>query len=279
MKKKKIKEALKRYSTLILGLFLYALSYTLFLKTNNIVVGDVDGIAIIFKDYINPELLITILCVFLLLISFILLGKKISMYSIIGTFSFPIFITITSNISNFIKIDSSDLLLIAIFAGVLRGIGYGLTFKMGFTTGGTDILNQIFAKYFHTSIGTAMMIIDGSIIVAGGFIYGWNTMLYALIILYIISIITDRIMLGISKSKAFYIITDEEDKVKEYIMDTLGHGVTVFPVKGGFSEERQKMLMCVIPTREYYKLKEGISDIDKKAFFVITDAYEVKGGA
>jgi uncharacterized membrane-anchored protein YitT (DUF2179 family) len=104
-------------------------------------------------------------------------------------------------------------------------------------------------------------------------------MLYALIILYIVSILTDRIMLGISKSKAFYIITDEEEKVKEYIMDTLGHGVTVFPVKGGFSEERQKMLMCVIPTREYYKLKEGISDIDKKAFFVITDAYEVKGGA
>ena len=279
MKKKKLKENLKRYLTLTLGLFLYALSYTLFLKTNNIVVGDVDGIAIVFKDYINPELLITILSVFLLLISFPLLGKKVSMYSIIGTFSFPIFITLTSNIAEWIKIDSSDLLLIAIFAGVFRGVGYGLTFKMGFTTGGTDILNQIVAKYFHTSIGVGMLIIDGTIIMAGGFTYGWNTMLYALIILYIVSIITDRIMLGISKSKAFYIITDEEDKVKEYIMDKLGHGVTVFPVKGGFSEERQKMLMCVIPTREYYKLKEGISDIDKKAFFVITDAYEVKGGA
>ncbi len=83
MKKKKLKENLKRYSTLTLGLFLYALSYTLFLKTNNIVVGDVDGIAIVFKDYINPELLITILSVFLLLISFPLLGKKTSMYSII----------------------------------------------------------------------------------------------------------------------------------------------------------------------------------------------------
>lgn len=279
MKKKKLREKINRYSTLILGLFLYALSYTLFLKTNNIVVGDVDGIAIVFKDYINPELLITILSVFLLLISFPLLGKKVSMNSIIGTFSFPIFITLTSNIAEWIKIDASDLLLIAIFAGVFRGVGYGLTFKMGYTTGGTDILNQIIAKYFHTSIGVGMLVIDGTIIVAGGFTYGWNTMLYALIILYIVSIITDRIMLGISKSKAFYIITDEEDKVKEYIMDTLGHGVTVFPVKGGFSEERQKMLMCVIPTREYYKLKEGISNIDKKAFFVITDAYEVKGGA
>ena len=124
-----------------------------------------------------------------------------------------------------------------------------------------------------------MLIVDGTIIVVGGFVYGWNSMLYALIVLYIVSIITDKIMLGISKSKAFYIITDEEEQVKEYIIKTLGHGVTVFPVKGGYTEEKQRMLMCVIPTREYYRLKEGISKIDKGAFFVITDAYEVKGGA
>ena len=82
---------------------------------------------------------------------------------------------------------------------------------MGFTTGGTDIVNQIVAKYFHTSIGTAMLIVDGSIVVAGGFTFGWTSMLYALIVLYILSVITDRIMLGISKSKSFYIITDEEN--------------------------------------------------------------------
>ncbi len=277
---KKFKENnIMRYFIVVIGLFIYALSYSLFLKPNNIVAGDVDGIAIIFKNYVNPNLMVTVLCAILLLISFPLLGKKTSLYSIIGTISFPLFVTLTSNITNVIKIDSSDLLLMAIFAGILRGVGYGLTFKMGFTTGGTDILNQIVAKYFHTSIGTAMLVVDGSIIVAGGFIYGWTNMLYALVVLYILSIIVDRIMLGISKSKAFYIITEEEEKVKDYIMKTLGHGVTVFPVKGGYSEEKEKMLMCVIPTREYYKLKEGISTIDKEAFFVITDAYEVKGGA
>ena len=170
-------------------------------------------------------------------------------------------------------------LLIAIVAGVIRGTGYGLVFKMGFTTGGTDILNQIVAKYFHTSIGTAMLVVDGTITLVGGIMYGWNSMLYALIILYLLSFITDRIMLGISKSKSFYIITKEEKKVEEYIMEELGHGVTIFPVKGGYTNENQKMLMCVIPTREYYKLKEGISKIDEESFFVITDSYEVKGGA
>ena len=275
----KVKEEIKRYLTLIVGLFLYAFAYNLFLKTNNLVTGDVDGIATIFKSTINPNLLITILCILLLIISFPLLGVKTSMGSVIGTILFPVFVTLTSNVADIIKIDSSDLLLIAIVAGVIRGIGYGLTFKMGFTTGGTDILNQIVAKYAKMSVGNAMIIVDGSIVVIGGFVYGWTNMLYALIVLYILSVITDKIMLGISKSKAFYIITSEEDKVKDYIMNTLNHGVTIFPVKGGYTKEREKMLMCVIPTREYYKLKEGISKIDNEAFFVITDAYEVRGGA
>lgn len=275
----KVKEEIKRYLTLIVGLFLYAFAYNLFLKTNNLVTGDVDGIATIFKSTINPNLLIAILCILLLIISFPLLGVKTSMGSVIGTILFPIFVILTSNVADIIKIDSSDLFLIAIVAGVIRGIGYGLTFKMGFTTGGTDILNQIVAKYFKMSVGNAMIIVDGSIVVIGGFVYGWTNMLYALIVLYILSVITDKIMLGISKSKAFYIITSEEDKVKDYIMNTLNHGVTIFPVKGGYTKEREKMLMCVIPTREYYKLKEGISKIDGEAFFVITDAYEVRGGA
>ena len=275
----KVKEEIKRYLTLIVGLFLYAFAYNLFLKTNNLVTGDVDGIATIFKSTINPNLLIAILCILLLIISFPLLGVKTSMGSVIGTILFPIFVILTSNVADIIKIDSSDLLLIAIVAGVIRGIGYGLTFKMGFTTGGTDILNQIVAKYFKMSVGNAMIIVDGSIVVIGGFVYGWTNMLYALIVLYILSVITDKIMLGISKSKSFYIITSEEDKVKDYIMNTLNHGVTIFPVKGGYTKEREKMLMCVIPTREYYKLKEGISKIDGEAFFVITDAYEVRGGA
>ena len=279
MKKITINPTIKRYLTLSFGLFLYAFAYNLFLKPNNIVAGDVDGIANIFKGAINPNILITILCVSLLIISFPLLGVKTSMGSLIGTILFPLFVTLSSNVAEYIIIDSSDLLLIAIVAGVIRGIGYGLTFKMGFTTGGTDILNQIVAKYFKMSVGNAMIIVDGSIVVIGGFVYGWTNMLYALIVLYILSLITDKIMLGISKSKAFYIITSEEDKVKDYIMNTLNHGVTIFPVKGGYTKEREKMLMCVIPTREYYKLKEGISKIDGEAFFVITDAYEVRGGA
>ena len=87
----------------------------------------------------------------------------------------------------------------------------------------------------------------------------------------------DRVLLGISQNKAFYIITDKEKEIKEYIIEELKHTVTTFDVKGGFLEDKRKVMLTVIPSREYYRLTEGIKKIDEKAFFVVTDSYQVEG--
>ena len=136
-----------------------------------------------------------------------------------------------------------------------------------------------YCKYIGISIGTAMIIVDGSILTSSAFTFGIINALYSGIALFIISKLTDKVILGISNSKAFYIITDEPEKVKQYVIKEMGHGVTELNVKGGFKKENQKMLFCVIPTMDYYKLKDGINTIDKDAFFVAVDSYEVSGGA
>lgn len=195
-----------------------------------------------------------------------------------GSIMFPIFIELTSNIPLYLNLDKTDLLICAIFGGVLYGIGAGLVFKAGFTTGGTDIINQIISKYAKTSMGTSLILSDGLIVLCGVFVFGVTKLMYAIITLYIISLITDRVLLGISDSKAFYIIAEKDNEIKEYVLKELGHGVTIFEGKGGFSKEKQKVLFCVIPTKDYFKLKEGIHNIDSEAFFVVTDAYEVLGG-
>ena len=87
----------------------------------------------------------------------------------------------------------------------------------------------------------------------------------------------DRIILGISSSKAFYIITDHENEIKTYIMKKLGRGVTAIEARGGFTNNKEKILMCIVPTREYVILKEVISEIDDKAVLLITDVYESIG--
>ena len=170
------------------------------------------------------------------------------------------------------------MLLSAVFGGVCYGFGAGLVFKSGFTTGGTDILNQIISKYFKITIGKSMLVSDGLIVCTSAFVFGPIHLMYSIIVLYIISLLSDKVILGISDNKAFYIITNEEEKVKDYILKYLSHGVTILKAKGGYLGEKENVLMCVLPTKDYYKLTEGIKEIDEDAFFLVTDAYEVFGG-
>lgn len=274
------KSYLKRFIQFFLGCFIIALAYNIFIAPNNLVPGGVGGIAIILNRFfnINNSLSILIMNLILILISYFLLGKEKTRASILGTILLPLLIAITENINYIFKINTSQVLLSAIFGGILYGFGAGLVFKAGFTTGGTDIINQIISKYCKITLGKSMLFSDGLIVLSSGLFFGINSMMYSIIILYIISLISDRVVLGISDSKIFYIITDREEEIKNFIIKYLNHGVTVFKAKGGYSKNKENVLMAVLPTKDYYRLKEGIKQIDKDAFFIVTDTYEVFGG-
>lgn len=281
--KKAIKQKIriKELIEFIIGCFLVALAFNLFMSPNNLVAGGVSGFSLILKHFfgLNPSTIISVANVFLIILSFLVLGKEKTKATILGSILFPIFVSLTEHLSTYISFKESEMILIAVFGGVLQGIGAGLIFRAGYSTGGTDILNMIVSKIFKISLGNSMFFTDGTIIVIGAFVFGFNHLMYSLIILYLISTLTDKVVLGISDSKAFYIITSKEKEVKDFVINELKHGVTEFNAKGGYNSENQTVLMSVVPTREYYKLKEGIHNIDKNAFFVAMDSYEVKGGA
>lgn len=268
---------LKRYFLLIIAVGIYAVAYNLFFFKNNIVYGGASGISIITQDLIDPSIMILILNVFFLTLSFFLLGKKQTLDSVVGSLLFPILVKLTANIGNYIVIDNSDLLLITIIGGVCVGFAAGIVFKSGFTTGGTDILNQIVSKYLKVSIGTAMFMTDGIIVLVGGFFFGWTRVLYAMIVLYIINIMVDKVVLGISGNKAVYITTDEDDRVCDYLLNELKLGITLIETRGGYTNKKDQIIMCVVPTGEYFKVSEGIEQIDPKAVVLVTDAYQTSG--
>lgn len=274
------KYKLRRYVEMIIGILIVAFAFNIFLLPNDIVFGGVSGLSIIVKDYlpIDPSTFILISSLLLLVVSYIFLGKEKTKGSIVGSILFPIFVNLTANLNQYINIDNSNILLSVIFDGILYGFGAGLVFKAGFTTGGTDIINQIVSKYAHVSMGNAILMSDGLIVLAGGFFFGITKLMYAIIVVYISGLITDRVLLGISNSKAFYIITNEDEKIRDYLLNELHHGVTIFSVKGGYTHKKDEVILCVVPTNEYYRVKEGIREIDDQAFFVICDAYEVFGG-
>ena len=267
----------KRYVLLLIAISIYAITYNLFFYKNNIVYGGASGISIITQNIIDPSQMILILNVFFIILSFIFLGRKKTLDSLVGSLLFPLMVKLTANVGDYIKIDNDNLLLIAIVGGVCVGTAAGIVFKSGFTTGGTDILNQIVSKYFKVSIGTSMLMTDGIIVLIGGFFFGWTRVLYAIIVLYIINIMVDKVVLGISNSKAVYITTSEDDLVCDYLLNELKLGITLIETRGGYTNKKDQIIMCVVPTSEYFKVSEGINQIDKNAVVLVTDAYQTSG--
>lgn len=276
----KSKKLVRRYVLLIISLFISACYFNLLQLPSQIVTGGTTGISIILNSYfeIEPSKVIFAISIVLLLVGFIFLGIEKSSGAVVSTIVYPFFVELTANIGNYIPVDLSDKILISIFLGILSGITTGMVYKVGFSNGGFSIISEIISKYRKISISSTSFVINLIIVLIGGASFGWTMVMYAIIVLYIYSIVLDRVLIGVSKNKALYIITSEEEKLREYIMNTLKHGVTIFDVKGGFKEKKRKVIMTVIPNREYFRLKEGIKEIDKNAFFIVTDSYQVYGG-
>ncbi len=269
-----------RFFQMLLGITLASLGFNLFLLPNNIVFGGVSGLSIVASKLFNIDssLFVLLADAFLLMISFIFLGKEKTIYSICGSLLFPVVLYLTRDVGVWLSIDSSDLLLSSVMGGVLYGTGVGVAFKAGYSTGGTDVIKQLLNKYFKVSMGNATLIADGFIVLIGAFVFGFTKFMYAIIIVYLISMLTDKVLLGISDKKAFYIITEKKDEISSFIINELHHSVTILDARGGYSNSKNPVLFTVIPTKEYFKFKQGINHIDKKAFWTVIDAYEVLGG-
>lgn len=280
IKKLKRKKLAKRIAILLISLLVLSLVYNLLLLPTDLVAGGVNGIAIItnYVYGIDSSIMILLISSACLLFSFLYLGTERTLGSLLATFIYPLFVKVTAIITQGITIDYNDKFLIIIFAGVIGGLANGFIYKTGFSNGGLPIISQILYKYHKIPIAKSSMVINSMIIIIGSFFFGWSMMMYAIILVFINNMMIDKVLLGISSNKAFYIVTTKDKEIREYILNNLKHTVTIFNVEGAFLEKRRKVLLSVIPKRDYYKLTEGIKLIDPDAFFVVEDAYEVKGG-
>ena len=158
------------------------------------------------------------------------------------------------------------------------GLGNGIILRSGYSVGGFQTIYQILYKCFYISIGKSTLILNGILVLISSFIFGWDKALYAILGLFIASKVTDKVMLETSISKSFFIITDKYKEINDYIITILGRSATIVNATGGYSNSKKKILLCVMPTRQYFLAKQTIQEIDENAFFLITDTYEIYGG-
>ena len=272
------KNLVKRYTMLLSGCLILAFTFNLFFLRYNIVCFGVSGVSIVMAEFgIPPSTFILIANIILLIISYFFLGTNDTKNQIVGSILYPIFISLTLKVTDLIDLGNLEMIVIAVIGGVLAGVGSGLIYKSGYGTGGTDIIGNMIVKYSKISMGTAMLFIDVSIIALGKVVFSWKTIMYAIVVAYLLSVFTDKILLGISNSKAFYIVVskDKDDIVRDFLTSIDGVGSTVIEAHGGYSNDKQTLILAVVPTRLYFLIKEGLKEIDKNIFYLVCDSYEV----
>ena len=272
------KNLVKRYIMLFTGCLIVAFSFNLFFLRYNIVCFGVSGISIVLAEFgIPPSTFIMIANIVLLIISYFFLGVNDTKNQIVGSLLYPLFISLTLKVTDLIDLGNVEMIVIAVIGGVLCGVGSGLIYKSGYGTGGTDIVGNMVVKYSKVSMGHAMMFINVSIIALGKLVFSWKTVMYAIVVAYLISIFTDKILIGISDSKAFYIVVPKtkDDLVRDFLTSLDGVGSTIIDAYGGYSNDKQTLILAVVPTRMYYLVKEGLCEIDKNIFYLVCDSYEV----
>lgn len=276
-----IRKKKQLYRIILMGasLFLSAILYNVFLLPLSLVTGGTQGVATIthYLYDINPATMLFLLSLACAILSLMFLGVKRTAGTLVASIVYPLLVQLTSPLNGLIDAENIDMLLMVLFAGVISGVANGLMYKTGYSNGGFPVISQILFEEKQVPISKSSLAINVSIVLVGAYFFGITNALYAIIFLYINGIVLDKVLLGISNNKAFYIITSKDDEIKEYIIETLKHNVTTFEVKGGFLDKNRKVMLTVIPSREYYRVTEGIKEIDKDAFFVVTDSYTVEG--
>jgi len=276
------KDLFPRIVMLVFVVLLLALNYNLFLLPNHLVIGGTTGLSIVLESLFgwNPNVVLYIFTAILMIVSFLFLGAKQTSASIVGSILYPFFVTLTSPLATLLQqyIHFDNVILLILAVGFLFGVANGIIYKVGFDTGGSDIIMRILHKYFHMPEGKSSFVTQILIILFGGLVFGVNNLIYALLILIIYTTIVDKIIIGISDSKLFFIYTKHFETVEKYILNELHTGVTILETEGGYTKEKNNLLMCVVPNKDYYLFKEVVLEIDPHAFLIINDCYEVRGG-
>lgn len=271
---------LKSYSFIVVGTFILSIGYVYFITPYKIVPGGVYGVSIVIHHLFNLPVGMVALAfnIPLTIIGTRLLGPRFGAKTIVGFVLTSIFVDTLGYFSKYEPLVQDDPLLSAIFGGVMMGIGVGFIFKSKATSGGTDVVAMITAKYTRMPLGQLMIVIDSAIVLVGLVAFGdWKIPLYSWIVIFIMGKVIDVVLQGISYDKTIFIISDKHDEIRDKIIKDLHRGGTFFAGEGMYNGAPKKVIFTVVNRREMSILQDYIHTIDPRAFMTVIDANEILG--
>lgn len=262
----------------LVGNAILAFAVAAFIVPHGVIMGGATGIGLTVAHYVPVDLSIIIFIVnsILFVLGAAVLGKKFAVATIASTFIYPTFLSIVQKIPGIDGL-TDNLMLATLYAGALLGVGIGLIVRVGSSTGGTDILALVFNKWFHIPMAGLLYVID--FLVLGGQVLFSDTeqIMYGILMLVLETTILNKVMLLGQSQIQLFIISEEHEHIREKMLKELDAGVTMVHIETGYGQEEQKGVLCVIPNRKLYSVKELVQSIDSKAFITITQINEVRG--
>ena len=265
--------------TIILGAAIYAFGLTYFVVPHHLFEGGATGITLItFYLFKIPVSLMNLLInIPLFILAWKIFGPRTLYSSLLGTISLSVWLAVFEKIP--LQFDlQGDLIIVSLVSGVLLGVGLGIIFNAGGTTGGSDIVARILNKYTNISIGKLLFGIDFFILMLILIIFqDLRLVTYTLLFDFIIARVIDLIGEGGYAGKGFMIITQYPEQLADKINEELGRGVTYISGQGYYSKKDLKIIYCIVGRNEIVKMKDMIHKVDPQAFITITEAHEILG--
>lgn len=268
---------IRRYLMIGLGSMISGIGINAFLVPHHMLSGGISGVAMIFYFLFNWPLgmMIAIGNIPLFYAAYRLLDRAYLYCSIYGLLIFSLSIDSTRFLANINLVD--DIMLAAIFGGVISGIGSGLIFRNNGSSGGTDIIAIIVKKYFAVNIGIVVFGINLCIMLVAAFLFGTKPAMYTLISMYVSSSVMDKVIEGFNRKKTVMIISEQSGAIAQSVLSEVGRGATFLTGEGAYTHQNKKVLFIVVTLTQIARIKVIVEKVDPQAFMIVQDAAEVAG--
>jgi uncharacterized membrane-anchored protein YitT (DUF2179 family) len=277
------------YSLIVIGSIILAAGFVFFISPYKIVPGGVYGIAIVIHymtvgvfswapSGLPIGMMGLIMNIPLTIVGIRILGPRFGVKTVVGFVLTSVFMDLITYFYGEAPLVVGDALLSSIFGGVLVGLGLGLIFKSKATSGGSDIIAMIFAKYTNLPLGQLMIYVDSAIVLIGLVVFAdWKIPLYSWIVIFVTGKTIDIVLTGMSVDKTLFIVSDKFEQIRDRIINDLNRGGTYIPGKGMYNGSDKTIIFTVVNRREMALLQEFIHEIDPKAFLTVLEANEILG--
>lgn len=272
-----MKKTVFDFTMVVIGNLILALAVHVFILPYEILTGGVAGIAIAISKltHFPSDTLITILILILFMLGSFFLGKKFMMHTIHSTWLYPLFLSL---LNQFDIVVHTEPLLASLYGGAIAGIGIGLTFRVGASTGGMDVPPLVIHKFTNIDLSKLVLITDILTVLLGWYVFNFEAVLIGFISVYATSFAINKVLVfGDLEALSVMIISSHMEDIIQRIHDDLDRGSTILQGQGGYSKSNRPVILSVITKQQYPLLVKICSEVDSQAFIIVNDATEVKG--